>query len=408
MKLDFNTYRSKVRGCYLGKTIGGTLGAPFECYRGVYDVDGFMQDVSEPVPNDDVDLQLVWLAAAEREGKNIDSHVLAEYWTTYVSAAFSEYGTGKNNFRMGILPPLSGHMRNENRNSNGAWIRTEIWACLCAGNPALAATYAYYDACVDHSGEGVYAAVFMAAVQAAAFFESDVHKLIAIGLSYIPAACGVRSAVELVLSCRRKGDTWKQARKKLLCTLPSSFGEMMGMRIAAGNLFFGQFDAVNAVSAPRAATLFGIPFNSVPKTFTGYYMFKPGETMTDADGAVISGRVDQPDFYVVMYENSIIVDGKRQSVMLDGNNVLTHENIVGLARIQNPKVWTDEQIEAGEWERFEIPFVFMPGKQIDEDKLANYGYNIAIVLSSSIDGAYFVGAVGSTLYIDTLEIICEE
>lgn len=186
------------------------------------------------------------------------------------------------------------------------------------------------------------------------------------------------------------------------------FGEMMGMRIAAGNLFFGQFDAVNAVSAPRAATLFGIPFNSVPKTFTGYYMFKPGETMTDADGAVISGRVDQPDFYVVMYENSIIVDGKRQSVMLDGNNVLTHENIVGLARIQNPKVWTDEQIEAGEWERFEIPFVFMPGKQIDEDKLANYGYNIAIVLSSSIDGAYFVGAVGSTLYIDTLEIICEE
>ena len=228
MKLDFNTYRSKVRGCYLGKTIGGTLGAPFECYRGVYDVDGFMQDISEPVPNDDVDLQLVWLAAAEREGKNIDSHVLAEYWTTYVSAAFSEYGTGKNNFRMGILPPLSGYMRNENRNSNGAWIRTEIWACLCAGNPALAATYAYYDACVDHSGEGVYAAVFMAAVQAAAFFESDVHKLIAIGLSYIPAACGVRSAVELVLSCRRKGDTWKQARKKLLCTLPSSFGEMMG------------------------------------------------------------------------------------------------------------------------------------------------------------------------------------
>ena len=186
------------------------------------------------------------------------------------------------------------------------------------------------------------------------------------------------------------------------------FGEMMGMRIAAGNLFFGKFDAVSAVSAPRAATLFGMPFNRVPKTFTGYYMFKPGETMTDADGAVIEGRVDQPDFYVVMYENSTIVDGKRQSVMLDGNNVLSHENIVGLARIQNPKVWTDAQIEAGEWERFEIPFVLMPSKQIDEEKLANYGYNIAIVLSSSIDGAYFVGAVGSTLYIDTLEIICED
>lgn len=228
MKLDFKNYCSKVKGCYLGKTIGGTLGAPFECYRGVYEIDDFMQDVSMPVPNDDVDLQLVWLAAAEREGRNIDSHVLAEYWETYVSASFSEYGTGKNNFRMGILPPLSGFMRNENHNSNGAWIRTEIWACLCAGNPALAANYAYYDACVDHSDEGVYAAVFMAAVQAAAFFEGDVHKLIEAGLSYIPESCGVRSAVELILSCQKKGLSWKEARKKLLCALPSSFGEMSG------------------------------------------------------------------------------------------------------------------------------------------------------------------------------------
>ena len=228
MKLDFKKYRSKVRGCYLGKTIGGTLGAPFECYRGVYDIDGFMQDVSEPVPNDDVDLQLVWLTAVEYEGRNIDSCVLAEYWENYDSAAFSEYGTGKNNFRMGILPPLSGIMRNENHNSNGAWIRTEIWACLCAGNPALAANYAFYDACFDHSEEGVYAAVFMAAVQAAAFFENDVHKLIRIGLSYLPASCGVRSAVDLILSCRKRGDDWKTARKKLLCAFPSSFGEMFG------------------------------------------------------------------------------------------------------------------------------------------------------------------------------------
>lgn len=186
------------------------------------------------------------------------------------------------------------------------------------------------------------------------------------------------------------------------------FGEMMGMRIAAGNLFFGQFDAVNAVSAPRAATLFGMPFNRVPKTFTGYYMFKPGETVTNDIGEVQYGVVDAPDFYVVMYENSIIVNGKRQSVMLNGDTVLEHPNIVGLARIQDPEIWTDEQIENGEWKRFEIPFELVNGKQIDEEKLANYGYNIAIVLSSSIKGANFYGAVGSTLYIDTLEIICEE
>ena len=227
--MKFEEYFDRVKGCYLGKNIGGTLGAPFECYRGVYNIEGFMQDVSCPIPNDDVDLQLVWLAAAEREGRAIDSLVLADYWNTYVSAVISEYGTGKNNFNAGILPPLSGHMRNVNRDSNGAWIRTEIWACLCAGNPALAATYAYYDACVDHSGEGVYSAVFTAAVESAAFFEKNVNALLEIGLSYLPEVCGVRTAVNLIRDCYAKGDDWKTARIKLFQAVPSSFGEMNGL-----------------------------------------------------------------------------------------------------------------------------------------------------------------------------------
>lgn len=228
MILRYGEYKDKVYGCFTGKNIGGTLGAPFECYRGVYDIDFFMQDISSPVPNDDLDLQLVWLSALEHEGKNIDSHVLGGYWENYVSAAISEYGAGKNNFAMGIAPPLSGYMRNENRESNGAWIRTEIWACVTAGNPALAANYAYYDACVDHSGEGIYAAVFIAAAESAAFFESDADKLIDIGLSYIPENCATRGAVELVRACYKAGESWQAARKKLLAAYPSSFGEIGG------------------------------------------------------------------------------------------------------------------------------------------------------------------------------------
>lgn len=228
MNLKFNEYYDKVLGCYIGKNIGGTLGAPFECFRGEYNVDWFVQDISEPIPNDDIDLQLVWLRVAEREGKNIDSHLLAEYWNTYISATLAEYGTGKNNFNMGIMPPLSGHLRNVNRDSNGAWIRTEIWACLCAGNPALAVNYAYYDSSVDHSGEGVYSAAFCAAVQSAAFFESDIYRLIDIGLSYIPEDCAVRKAVNSAITSYKAGKTWQQARKELFLVTPSSFGMMCG------------------------------------------------------------------------------------------------------------------------------------------------------------------------------------
>lgn len=228
MNLTFKEYYDKVVGCFTGKNIGGTLGAPFECFRGVYDIDWFMQDISEPIPNDDLDLQLVWLRAVEKEGAKIDSHILAEYWNTYISATLSEYGTGKNNFNMGIMPPLSGVMRNENRDSNGAWIRTEIWACLCPGNPALAANYAYYDSSVDHGGEGVYAAVFCAALQSAAFFEKDIYKLINIALSYIPQDCGVTRAVLLAEKCYKEGRTWKETRKILFKEITSSFGMICG------------------------------------------------------------------------------------------------------------------------------------------------------------------------------------
>ena len=212
MKIQYKDYKDKILGCLYGKNIGGTLGAPFECYRGVYDVTFYTQDTSKPIPNDDVDLQLVWLRAVELEKGRLDSHVLAEYWSTYISASLSEYGTGKNNFRMGIRPPLSGHLRNRNRDSNGAWIRTEIWACLAAGHPDVAVRYALEDAMVDHSGEGVYSAIFLAAMQSAAFVESDPYKLISIGLSYIPEDCGITKGVHTVMECKEKGMDWKQAR----------------------------------------------------------------------------------------------------------------------------------------------------------------------------------------------------
>lgn len=38
MKISKEEYRDKVRGCWLGKNIGGTLGAPFEAYREAHDL----------------------------------------------------------------------------------------------------------------------------------------------------------------------------------------------------------------------------------------------------------------------------------------------------------------------------------------------------------------------------------
>ena len=61
--------------------------------------------------------------------------------------------------------------------------------------------------------------------------------------------------------------------------------------------------------------------------------------------------------------------------------------------------------ETDQWTEFKVDFTYV--KDFDLDILDQRGYNLAVVFSSSIDGAYFQGAVGSTLDIDQVRLICE-
>ncbi len=218
MRINEAEYRKKVLGCWLGKNIGGTLGAPLEWRRQFNNVSFYTQDLGgEPLANDDLDIQLLWLVAMEEKGVDITAQRLGEYWVLYVTPHWSEYGTCKANLRSGLQPPLSGTLNNDYKDSCGAFIRAEIWACITPGFPQLAARYAYEDAIIDHgNGEGTYAEVLAAALESAAFVEKDFRKLIEIGLSYIPAGCGVTGAVKCALACYDSGKTWQEARNEIL------------------------------------------------------------------------------------------------------------------------------------------------------------------------------------------------
>ncbi|MCL2351078.1 MAG: ADP-ribosylglycohydrolase family protein [Firmicutes bacterium] len=225
MKLSYEAYRDKVMGCWAGKNIGGVLGAPFEGRRRMNDVSFYTQDLSAgPPPNDDLDLQIVWLTAAERYGRHVNASILGEYWLSYVTPNWVEYGTGKANLVNGLVPPMSGHFLNQYRNSCGCFIRSEIWACLAPGQPDIAVRYAYEDAIVDHSGEGAFGEIFCAALESAAFAESDARKLIDIGLSYIPAECAVARCVKKAVESYDAGLCLAEARLKIHSEAPGTFG----------------------------------------------------------------------------------------------------------------------------------------------------------------------------------------
>lgn len=179
-----------------------------------------------------------------------------------------------------------------------------------------------------------------------------------------------------------------------------SFGEMVDMRIAAGNLFVGSFDVRNAIGSPLTATNFGFPFTRMPVRMTGWYKYQSGGEMQDADGNPL-GTNDTGDFYAVLYEAPTIdysLDG--DLFPIDGRP--QNEHIVLVARI--PK--TEETGDT--WTKFDLPFEAVEGKTVDREGLANGEYKLAIVFSSSKEGAYFRGAVGSTLWIDEVNIECEE
>ncbi len=218
MYLSLEDYRRRMLGCWIGKNVGGTLGMPMEWNRQSNDVSYYTHKMTgEPLPNDDLDIQVLWLLALEDKGLKIDCKDLGQYFNEMMIFTHGEYGIAKTNLRAGLQPPITGTHNNEFKDSCGSFIRSEIWACLFPGHPELAARYAFEDAVIDHgNGEGVYAECFVAAMEAACFFETDIKKLVEIGLSYIPSTCAVARAVRHAIACAEGGMSKEDARKVML------------------------------------------------------------------------------------------------------------------------------------------------------------------------------------------------
>lgn len=235
-KLNKEKFRDKVIACWIGKNIGGTIGAPFEGTTEMQDISGFTTKKGEPLPNDDLDLQIAWLMTLERVGaRGLDANELAQSWVTLIAPHWNEYGIAHKNLRMGLLPPLSGEFDNKLwRNSNGAWIRTEIWASLAPGFPNIAAKYAIMDASVDHGvGEGTLAAIFTAVLESCAFVCSDVRKIIELALTYVPEDSMLARSVRLVIDEYDKGTDYRTVREKVV-----ELNSELGLFQAPGNIAF--------------------------------------------------------------------------------------------------------------------------------------------------------------------------
>ncbi len=88
----------------------------------------------------------------------------------------------------------------------GAQIRVDAYGYAAAGNPGLAAEFAWRDARMSHVKNGIYGAMFCAAMIAAAFVSEDPRQIVEAGLSQIPRTSRLYADIRMTIEiCDRYG-----------------------------------------------------------------------------------------------------------------------------------------------------------------------------------------------------------
>lgn len=209
-------HRRRIMGAWLGKAVGGTLGMPYEGVTDALDLTYYNPVPTDMLPNDDLDLQVVYACLLDQLAQvRVDRLHLAGAWS-HIGMSPDEYGVCKRNLALGLKPPVTGSYDNPFTDGMGAAIRSELWACLAPGSPDLAAAYAYEDACMDHAGEGIYAAQFLAALEALAFTHQDREYLLDRAETQIPFTCRVRRAIHDTRLWWQDTRDWREVRRRVI------------------------------------------------------------------------------------------------------------------------------------------------------------------------------------------------
>ena len=98
----------------------------------------------------------------------------------------------------------------------GAQIRTDVYGYACPGAPDLAAELAWRDAYLTHRHSGLYGAMWVAAMNAAAFTLVDMEAIIHAGLAEIPRGSRFAEAISRTIDWCRADDDWRVTGRRIV------------------------------------------------------------------------------------------------------------------------------------------------------------------------------------------------
>ncbi|MBT3229594.1 MAG: ADP-ribosylglycohydrolase family protein [Candidatus Marinimicrobia bacterium] len=247
LNMDKEALYDATLGAWLGRAAGCLLGKPIERYhrtiiREMLDSNdswplvnyftevGMPADLLEKYPwkrrlgfeslreniecmpeDDDLNYTMLNLHILETFGPGFTSDDVATTWLTKFSALelFTAERIAYSNLLNGLSPPESAQYLNPYREWIGGQIRADFWGYACPGNPEKAAEFSWRDTQLTHTRTGIYGGMFFAAINAAAFIETDMRKLIQMGLDQIPLNSRFSKAINFVLDISIEETEWE-------------------------------------------------------------------------------------------------------------------------------------------------------------------------------------------------------
>ncbi|SEL84411.1 ADP-ribosylglycohydrolase [Parapedobacter koreensis] len=226
LKIAVETYQQKVYASWLGQIVGNTYGLPHEnAYIDEPGPETFpfgygprlqqLRDVDGAFSDDDTDVEYMYLLQMEKYGAEPTYAQLAGAWKHHIrERVWLANRAALGLMHVGYSPPLTGY-----KQYNPHWFQidpqlvNEIWAITAPGMVHYAAGKSEWAARITSDDWGVEPTIHYGAMFAAAFFESDIYRLIDIGTAALPAGSRFAQTVEDMKALYKAHPTdWKAAR----------------------------------------------------------------------------------------------------------------------------------------------------------------------------------------------------
>src|SRR5579871_6533234 len=232
-------YAERVYAGVLGKIIGVYLGRPFEGWsyealtRRFGEINYYVHDqLGAPliVTDDDISGTFTFLRALPDYGNTLTltPPQIGQTWLNYLiekktvlwwgGMGNSTEHTAFLRLKHGIKAPESGSIATNGKvvaEQIGAQIFIDGWGMVSPGDPEQAADLARKAASVSHDGEAIYGAQVVAAMEAQAFVEPHIGKLIDTATSLIPHDSVIYRMIADLRAWAAADPDWRSTREKL-------------------------------------------------------------------------------------------------------------------------------------------------------------------------------------------------